>query len=108
MHVAGELADSCVSELERRNFTSTEQVGLPVIFRVAAFTALFSAGCGFATCFTARFAVRFTAATAPFTELLTDLTVSLAAFRTFFSMELCAASFSAFDLWRRSAEWARL
>lgn len=77
--------------------------GLPAVFPVAPCPVALRAGCGPATCFTARFAARSTAATAPRIELLTDLTASFAAFLTFLSMGPCADSFSAFDLWRKSA-----
>jgi hypothetical protein len=66
-------------------------------------TVFFPAGRELETRFTARFAARCTAATAPRTELVMDLTASFAVFLTCFSMGPCAASFSAFDVWCMSA-----
>jgi len=77
--------------------------GLRVVFVAATVAITIGGGGGLETCFTARFATRFSAATAPRTELLTDLTAFFAAFLTCFSMGLRAASFSASDVWRMSA-----
>ena len=84
-------------------FTVVFAAGLRGVVFDAFFRVLRPSGGGLATCFTARFAALSTAAAAPLTDLLTDLTTSSAVFLTCLSIGPCAASFSAFDLWRISA-----
>ncbi|MEP7181855.1 MAG: hypothetical protein ABI886_06690, partial [Betaproteobacteria bacterium] len=57
-------------------FTAVFAAGLRVAFATVFLMFLFASGGGLETCFTARFAALPTAATAPFTELFTDLTAS--------------------------------
>ena len=58
------------------------------IFLAAAFTVVFRADCGFETCFTARFAMLSTAATAPRTKPPDGLDCIVRRFLTFFSRAL--------------------